>query len=249
MANDLNGTRGSTENEDAAGIIKTSGSGDADRSKEISMAEMGGIVSRTLGLPADSPEVMQFAGVLHGTINRDPVLRQAALNGGGIQSFIFSQAPPEIVAKLDPARRAEFERQRTLHTANRTGSEFAAAAGQSGSGAGGIAQGREARGNGGDGNRAAPEAAGRAGDASVFKGNLGAIGDPSAIPVQNRLDEQAVVTRRDADASGSARQQVGDTIPSIIAKGRAAHGQPPDRATRSESRRAPTGNTPIEDTP
>jgi len=76
-----------------------------------------------------------------------------------------------------------------------------------------------------------------------------APGNAGAVTVEHRLHEQPVVLGRHPDVAFTARQQVLDPIPLVVAQAIAAHRSAPNQLTRYESLRFLQGNPIIEDTP
>ena len=76
-----------------------------------------------------------------------------------------------------------------------------------------------------------------------------APGNARPVPVKHSLDEQTIVLGCHPDVALTARQQVLDPIPLVVAQAVAAHRSAPNQLTRYESLRFLQGNPLIEDRP
>jgi hypothetical protein len=76
------------------------------QSREVTLLDTMGMLSRATGLPPEFRGMSDFAGQLHGQITTNPALREAALSGN-LSSYILSNLPPQIAeAAADPTKRA-----------------------------------------------------------------------------------------------------------------------------------------------
>lgn len=75
-----------------------------------------------------------------------------------------------------------------------------------------------------------------------------APGNAGPIPVEHRLDEQPVVSRRHPDVTLPPGKKVSDTLPLIVSQAVASHGSAPHQLTPDESKFAPRRNPLNDDT-
>ncbi len=73
--------------------------------------EITSALSVLLNLPPNTPGLAEFAGQLEEAVNRRPEFQASGLGGDALRAMAMTSLPPQLSAMMDPARRAELERQ------------------------------------------------------------------------------------------------------------------------------------------